>query len=242
MNHFADALAAAHRDTGGRGIGTLGEKTLHLALKYYVAPDPETHERPVGGFVADAVTEDGVYEIQTHGLHRLRQKLDAFLPLCPVTVVHPVIADKTLYRVDEAGELLSVRRSPKHENVYSAMREIYTLRHYLTNPQFRIMLCELELAEYFVQQSKSRRKKLDRIPLALHRVLLLDTPADFAALLPEPLPEPLTAPALAAAVHTAELSARLYLNLLGSMGILAEAGRFGRLKCWKRCGFNDLGW
>lgn len=241
MDGFADALAAAQRDAGGRGIGTLGEKTLHLALKYFFAPDSETHERPVGGYVADAVTEEGVIEIQTRGLHRLKPKLDAFLPLCPVTVVHPVIADKTLYRVDAEGELLSVRRSPKHENVYTAMREIHALRQYLPDPRFRILLCELELAEYAVQCGKERRKKLDRIPLGLRRVITLDAPADYAAFLPEILPEPLTAPALAAAVHTNVLAARLYLNLLGGMGILAEAGRDGRLKCWRRSGFSDIG-
>lgn len=241
MGDFAAALTAAQRDAGGRGIGTLGEKTLHLALKYYFAPDPETHERPVGGYVADAVTVNGIVEIQTRGLHRLKPKLDAFLPVCPVTVVHPVIADKTLYRVDAAGELLTQRRSPKHENVYSVMREIYTLRQYVTDPRFRICLCELELAEYAVQCGKDCRKKLDRIPLALRRVITLDTPADYAALLPEPMPDPLTAPALAAAVHTPVLPVRLYLNLLGSMGVLAEAGRAGRLKCWKRIGFNDIG-
>ncbi|MBP0971945.1 MAG: hypothetical protein J5753_07885, partial [Oscillospiraceae bacterium] len=240
MIDFAEALAAAQRDAGGRGIGTLGEKTLHLALKYFCAPDPETHERPLGGFVADAVTEDGVFEIQTRGLNRLKPKLHAFLPLCPVTVVHPVIAEKLLIRVDEAGELLLKRRSPKHETPLSAMREIYPLREYLADPRFRIMLCELELAEYSVQHSKSRREKCDRVPVALRRIHMLETPADYAAFLPEPLPDPLTSAALAAALHTAELPARLYLNLLGRMGILAEAGRAGRLKCWKRTGFDDI--
>ena len=140
-NDFSAALAAAERDMGGRGIGTLGEKTLHLALKYYVAPDPETHERPLGRFIADAVTEDGVFEIQTRGLARLKPKLDEFLPLCPVTVVFPVITQKQLYRVDESGTVISERKSPKHESVYTAMREIYALRDYQARPGFRVLLC-----------------------------------------------------------------------------------------------------
>ena len=41
MDRFAEASEAAERDLGCRGIGTLGEKTLHLTLKYYFAPDPE---------------------------------------------------------------------------------------------------------------------------------------------------------------------------------------------------------
>ena len=73
MLEFENAIAAAEQDMGCKGIGTLGEKSLHLALKYYFAPDPETHERQVGGFVADAVTEAGIIEVQTRGLSRLKE-------------------------------------------------------------------------------------------------------------------------------------------------------------------------
>lgn len=238
---FSAALAAAARDMGGHGIGTIGEKTLHLALKYYVAPDPETHERPLGRFIADAVTEDGVFEIQTRGLSRLKPKLDEFLPLCPVTVVFPVITQKQLYRVDESGTIISERKSPKHETVYSAMREIYALRDYQAHPGFRICLCLIELAEYSVMHGNARREKLDRVPLALQEEILLESKADYAAFLPADLPEPITAPALAKAVHTTELYARMYLNLLGKMELLAECGRIGRYKGWKRtvlCGIR----
>ena len=31
-----------------QGIGTLGEKALHRAVKYYFQPDPEKREVPVG--------------------------------------------------------------------------------------------------------------------------------------------------------------------------------------------------
>ena len=240
-NDFSAALAAAERDMGGRGIGTLGEKTLHLALKYYVAPDPETHERPLGRFIADAVTEDGVFEIQTRGLARLKPKLDEFLPLCPVTVVFPVITQKQLYRVDESGTVISERKSPKHESVYTAMREIYALRDYQARPGFRVLLCLIELAEYSVVHGSSRREKLDRVPLALQDAMILESEADYAAFLPAELPEPITSPALAKAVHTTELCARLYLNLLGKMDVLAESGRIGRYKGWKRtvlCGIR----
>ena len=65
MDEFLTAAARARQDMGGRGIGTLGEKTLQLALKYYFAPDPQTHEVPVGSYIADALTGDGITEIQT---------------------------------------------------------------------------------------------------------------------------------------------------------------------------------
>ena len=234
MDDFAAAIAAAERDAGGKGIGTLGEKTLHLALKYYFAPDPETHERPLGSFVADAVTEEGVIEVQTRGLSRLKPKLDAFLPLCPVTVVHPVAVEKWLLRVDENGELLSKRRSPKHESVYSAMREIYTLRNYMGNENFRIAVCGVALSEYSVAGKRGRKYKLDRMPLALHALWMLESPEDYAALLPRAFPEAFTLPELCEVLHQPEMPCRLFLSLLQRLGCVAECGKRGRLKLWQR--------
>ena len=161
MDDFAAAIEAAARDVGCKGIGTLGEKSLHLALKYYFAPDKASHEQPLGQFVADAVTEDGVIEVQTRGLHRLKRKLDAFLPLCPVTVVYPVAEEKLLVRVDENGEVLSQRKSPKHETVFTAMRELYALRDYVQRPGLRMCLAGVKLTEYSVQAGKRKRVKLD---------------------------------------------------------------------------------
>lgn len=235
MNEFDTALKAAELDMGGKGIGTMGEKTLHLALKYYFAPDPETHERPVGGYIADAVTEEGVVEIQTRGFSRLKPKLDAFLPICPVTIVHPVADPKWVCRVDEYGEILSKRKSPKHESVYTAMREIYTLRDYLQHPNLRILLCTVELTEFSVQTAPRKRQKLDRVPNALREIRILSGPADYAELLPELLTEPFTVQMLSAAIHAPDMQTRMLLNLLVRFGIIEEAGKSGRTKLWKRC-------
>lgn len=241
MKDFAAALQAAERDMGGKGIGTLGEKTLHLALKYYFAPDPETHERLLGGFVADAVTQDGVFEIQTRGLSRLKQKLDAFLPYCAVTVVHPVADPKWICRVDEFGEVLSRRKSPKHESVYSAMREIYTLRDYLRLPNFRICICTVELTEFSVQSGNRKWQKLDRIPNALHHVQYLQSSADYAELLPDTLPDPFTVDTLSAAIHAPDMQTRMLISLLVRFGVIEEAGKINRRKQWRRCDSDIIG-
>lgn len=233
MKRFEEARAAAERDLGCRGIGTLGEKSLHLTLKYYFAPDADSHERAVGGFIADAVTEDGIIEIQTRGLCRLKPKLDAFLPCCPVTVVHPVVTKKYLCSVNAEGELLTRRKSPKHETAYTAMREIYTLRDYIGREGFRICLCFAALDEYILKEN-SKRIKLDRVPTALTELRMLESPADFAELLPNGLAEVFTVQALSKAVHAPELQTRMFVNLLSRLGILEECGRIGRCKQWRR--------
>ena len=77
---FVAAKEAALRDSG---IGTLGEKSVHAVLKAAYEPHGENREVAVGGYVADILGEDGIMEIQTRALWRLREKLQAFLPVCP---------------------------------------------------------------------------------------------------------------------------------------------------------------
>ena len=229
---FAEAMRLAARDAGGKGIGTMREKTLHLVLKYYFAPDPETHEKKIGGFVADALTAEGVYEIQTRGLYRLKPKLDAFLENHPVTVVYPIAANTQLCRVDENGELLSVRKSPKHETLYSAMEEIYGLRDYFTRENFHLRVVSLDVNCYVLAGAKKRERRLDREPTALLHVRTLDSPADFRETLPE-LPAECSAKELSKQLHIHLDTARRYLNLLNKFG-LAEAVRTeNRARIWK---------
>ena len=67
------------------GIGTLSEKSVHAVLKNYFAPNADFHEVPIEGYVADIYTGREIIEIQTRQFHRMREKLQAFLPICPVT-------------------------------------------------------------------------------------------------------------------------------------------------------------
>ena len=232
MKRFLEAVDAAAEDVRGRGIGQLGEKMLHLTLKYYFAPDPDTHEKPLGGFIADAVTEDGVIEVQTRGLSRLKPKLAAFLPLCPVTVVHPVTVLRRIRRIDKNGAELSCRRSPKHESVCTAMREVYTLRDFLLHENLRICLIEVETDD-LVLDSGRRRKRADRIPISFGEMRMLHSPADYAALLPD-LPEPFTVRDLMDVTGAPEMYVRIFLSTLMRVGAAAECGKTGRMKAYRR--------
>lgn len=81
-------------------IGSVSEGSLHHFLKFYFEPDADLHEVGVGRYFADIRNEDGILEIQTRALYRLKPKLDAFLPLDAVTVVYPVAAVKRLSWLD----------------------------------------------------------------------------------------------------------------------------------------------
>lgn len=232
---FAAAVAAAMQDVGGKGIGTMREKTLHLALKYFFAPDAECHEKTIGAFIADAVTEDGVFEIQTRGFANLRTKLAAFLEVCPVTVVHPIANPKWLYTVDENGVLLSKRKSPKHETIFTAMRELYTLRELITNPRLRICFVYVETAEYRLKSSRrgKRGEKLDRVPLSLLGVEHYASPQDYLRLLPEGLPMPFSVKQAADLLRADENAVRMLLSLLMRLDVTEKAGKSGNATLWR---------
>ena len=110
-----------------QGIGTLSEKTVHAVMKNYYAPDTDMHEIPIENFVADIYTGQEIIEIQTRQFNRMRGKLQAFLPLYPVTIIYPIPYEKWLIWIDEdSGELSGLTRKPGrlHRNASHQRPEI----------------------------------------------------------------------------------------------------------------------
>ena len=65
-------------------------------------------------YVIDLVRADGeLVEVQTGSFSPLRAKLDALLDRHRMRIVHPIPAQRRILRVDEHGEVLSTRPSPK---------------------------------------------------------------------------------------------------------------------------------
>lgn len=161
---FASACAWAAARLGQGGIGTLGEKSLHAALKYYFEPCPENHEQPLGGFVADAVGEHGVIEIQSRSLFKLIPKLDAFLEACPVTVVHPLIGKKWVAWYTPEGVPVSRTRAPGKLRLTDAVPEVFGSREiaqvgHMSRDTARMLLnllCYLELIQPAEQRGNAR--------------------------------------------------------------------------------------
>lgn len=216
------------------GIGSVSEGSLHHFLKFYFEPDADLHEVGVGRYFADIRNEDGILEIQTRALYRLKPKLDAFLPLDAVTVVYPVAAVKRLSWLDpDTGEKTRPRRSPKKGTRYDCIRELYALRDYLTRDGFRLCLVFLELEEIRLKNGWGRggkrgSERMDRLPLGLvrRRVLqragrLRPVSARICAVLV------FTAAEFAAAARVTPMIAGMTVNLLRApaFGAGRQAGR-----------------
>lgn len=206
-----------------QGIGTLGEKSVHATLKYYLDPDETHHEISVGRLVADVCNEQGFFEIQTRGFWRLKNKLEAFLQIDSVTVVYPVSAKKWILWIDENGCAESRRSSSRTPTAASVLPELYSLKSLLSHPKLRICILLLEEEEYRLKDGygaykKKRATKFDRFPVDLLGEIWLQAPQDYLQLIPHSLPVEFTAKEYAKAAHLPAAKASAALNVLFEMG------------------------
>lgn len=219
------------------GIGTYGEKTVHSVLKNYFEPYADSHEQRVGGFVADIVSEDGIIEIQTAGFDKLRKKLECFLSVSRVTVVHPIPYNKWLIPIDpETGAHGRKRKSPKTGSPYEIFPELYKIKPFLKNENLSICIVMLDVEEYRRPPEtdglrRGRRRgyvRYDRIPVALCDELYFDNAYDWLYFVPDGLPDEYTSKDFAqkAKLHIGD--AQLVLNILNEIGTVKRVGKEGR--------------
>ncbi len=215
------------------GIGMLGEKLLHSALKYYIEPNELCHEIKVGGYYADILNEDGITEVQTGSLYPLLPKLRAYLADgCTVTVVYPMARRKKLYWIDPlTGETTVGRSVVSKKGVIDAFCELVYLREVLCDPRLTMRIIFLDIEEYKLLTGRSRDRKrwgaskFERIPTAIEGETLLCGGADYISLLPNDLPQEFTTAELAAALKASSKAASAMARTLLDMGLLRRTGK-----------------
>lgn len=237
-NRFSDALGRAMiRQKGMHGsVGTQNEKLIHATLKNYYAPFSDEQEIKIGNFYADAVNEEGIFEIQTRALKRLSEKLRQFTAGSHVNIVYPIEANvRTTYIDTETGEIVKEIPYRSYNPKLKLFSELYSIREFIFDGSVSVILARLKLDKrvYFsgrMPNMKSRlaRKKLyiEKIPLELLEEIRLDTPRDYARWLPAKLPERFTKKEFCAAAKDSPASLRL--ELLRTAGLLEQVGKSGR--------------
>ncbi len=238
------ALQRARQDAAARsgytGIGTLGERTLHAALKYAFEPDDFFHEKKLDGFVADIARSDGIIEIQTGSFYPLTRKVETFLQHGPVTVVHPLALQKQVIWLDpDSGEASLPRKSPRPQRPVDALPQLYWLRHLFGQPGLSICLVLLAVDEYRLKNGRGPDGKkggvrFERIPTAYLGQITLTDAADIPQLLPD-LPEIFTVPMLDRATRLKGRNAYNLRTLLCECGLICRTGeKKGNAYLWQR--------
>ncbi len=207
----------------------LGEKLLHSALKYYIDPDETHHEIGIGGYFADILNEDGIFEIQTGSMHPLAAKLRAYPDEYQVTVVCPLIVEKRVFWIDPvSGEISGGRKSPRHGQICDVFGELIHIRNSMRRAQLRII--GLKGDEYRLLTGRSPDLKrwgavrFERVPTELLWERELCTAEDYIALLPD-IAEPFTVRTLANGLKIGYNIAGAMARTLFDMGVLQRVGK-----------------
>ena len=205
------------------GIGLYAERGLHAALKAaYGARAGARVEAAVAGRVVDVVLPDELVEVQTRNIGAIAEKILHLACVMPVRIVHPIVVETLVERLDpEDGSLVSsiVIASP--------------------NVRFDVVL--VRVRELRVRDgSGSWRRRGDRV---LSRDLLevvsttsLDCRADWLALIPAALAEPYDSGMLGEALGIPAMRARKLLYAFARAGLLVPAGKAGKRKLYGRAG------
>jgi hypothetical protein len=213
-------------------IGVLREGPLHRDLKALLASPGDAFEVKVDGYVIDLVRSGGeLVEIQTGSFSPLRKKLDALLDRHPIRIVHPIPARRRIIRVDEDGEVLSTKASPKKPKAATIFEGLVSFPTLLDHPNLtiEILLCE----EDHIRKPapvRGRRYLRDpgerRLTEVLERIELKGA-GDAAALIPA-FAEPFTTKELAKAMRIPLPLAQKAAHCLRALEQIEPVGMRGR--------------
>lgn len=220
-------------------IGIQKEKILHKILKYYIEEDNKYHEIRVDRMYADVKIDNHIYEIQTQNFNMLRHKLDVFLPSYQVTIVYPASRIKTLYVIDENGELVKTSKSPKKGTPFSVLPELYKIKNYLTNPNLNIKVIYLDMDEYRTQTPKKhyRSKGYERykqVPLSIVKEYELKDKEDYIRLFDEyGIMDSFKTLDFSKITKLSYNKATAAIQALKSLDVVLLSGKDGRKNIWK---------
>lgn len=221
------------------GIGLYAEHGLHAALKLAYASHPEARlEVPVAGKIVDVVLPDELVEIQTRNIGSITEKILHLACTGPVRVVHPIVVETIIDRIDPSdSSLVSSRRSRTRRDLYSVFDELVHAPLLVGSPNVRFDVVLVRVREVRVRDgSGSWRKRGDRVlSRDLAEVLStasLNSRADWLAMIPSGLTEPYDSAALGAALDMTGPRARKMLYVFARAGLLRESGIAGRRKLY----------
>ena len=240
------------------GIGTLGEKQMHAAIKRFICPDEGFHEIPLDNgeragkidengkkikkrrFVADILKNGNVYEIQTGALPLLTEKIKWILENTDynVTVIHPIAETKWVNVLNKQNDVEKRYRSPLRGKLTDIAPELYAFKDFVSTPRFSLVILFMEAEQYIKTATKGRSrpryKKYELIPVNLLRAQVFKSLDDYKTFVPDTLDGEFTVKDFGAKTKIRGRDAYLTIYSLRDLGLIEECGKIGRAKSFKK--------
>ena len=218
----------------------MNEKPLHAALKQWYARPGDRLEVAIDGYVVDIVRDDLLVEIQTRNFSAMKSKVVGLVGNHPVRVVHPIAREKQILRMAEDGARpLGRRQSPKHGTPVDVFEELVSFPELLLDRDFSLELLFIREEEVRHQdRTRAWRRKGwvtdERRLLKVLDRMVLETPGDLAALIPDSLAEPFTTADLAEAIGRPRRLAQRMAYCLRAAGCITTAAKRGNAALYSR--------
>ena len=261
-----DVMSEACRvdtDAESGGIGTLGEKQMHAAIKRFVCSDESCHEVKIDGshgciindsdeenneknqkkrrFVADILNGNTIYEIQTGSFAPLREKLQWILDNTSynIILIHPIAETKWVSLIGPDGNIGARKKSPLKGKLSDIAPELYYIRDFLSSPRFSLVILMMEAEQYKKNVAKDKRrrpryKKYELIPISLLRAHIFKEITDYSCFIPDSLPERFTVRQYSNESGIRGIDSYSIVKTLVHLSLLEEDGMIGRAKAYKK--------
>ena len=179
--------------------------------------------------------------LQTQGFDKLRSKLEALLLNYKVTIVYPIPYIKQIYLINEYGEIISNRKSPKKGSALEIFKELYKIKSYLKNDNLKFKIIMFNSDEYRDQIPKKHvrskgYKRNDQIVSEIIKEYDINKEYSLVNLLDDlNLPEVFTTEDVRKKGKVSKKTSSLVLNILSCLGYVEKIGTKNRYNVYKRC-------
>ena len=136
------------------------------------------------------------------------------------------------YYIDNGVETFEckVREVLKKGNEYMGFAELYKIKKYLKESNLKIIFLLLDVEEYKLldgwgNQKKNHASKYDRIPLDIHKEIVIEKNEDYMQFIPYELDDGFTSRTFAKAAHIPQSLATVVLNILDYMEVVERIGK-----------------
>jgi len=211
----------------------MGQTSLHESIKQWYSKPGDQLESWVDGYLIDIVRGKLLIEVQTGNFSSIKGKIRDLLRNHDVRIVHPVVVNKWIIRLDAHGEKASQRKSPRKGRLEDMFLQLVYISNIWRSPNLSLEVLLIDAEEVLIDDGKgSWRRKYwsvhDKRLVTISDRELFRRPKDFLGFLSDNLPNKFTTN------HIAETSginlniARKMAYTLRKMGIIEDIGKRGR--------------
>lgn len=219
-------------------INTWNESNLHKEIKNKYSNSADFLEVSIAGKIVDIFSENQIIEIQTSNFGALRKKLEFLLSFYPVKVVFPLIRGKTITVINEDGEIIRSRKSPKLGGFVDVFNEILYIPDLFLNPYFSFEILQVDVEEIRCDDGKGswRRKGIsikNRILKKMYPPRVITSPEDlFELLFLQKLPL-LNSKLITETLNIKIRQAQKILNFFKNTGVITPVSKKGNRIIYK---------